>query len=70
MVTALVFTPLRFNSSPLKKDGKGRRSGFLLGWMVTLKRGELAVKLWEGFCVVFNSWMFQELVIGSSCFLS
>jgi len=68
MVTALVFTPLKFNSSPLKKDGKGRRSGFLLGWMVTLKRGELAVKLWEGFYVVFNSWMFQE--IGSSCFLS
>ena len=26
-------------------DGTGRWSGFLLGWMVTLKRGKLAVKL-------------------------
>ena len=37
-------TPLKFNSSPLKNGGKGRRSGFLLGQTVTFQ-GEFAVKL-------------------------
>ena len=38
-IQQLPHTPPKFNTSPLKHDGNGRRSGFLLGWYIF--RGEL-----------------------------
>ena len=68
MVTALVFTPLKFNSSPLKKDGKGRGSGFLLGFG-HFEKGRTGCETSGG---VFMLFLIPGLLpgIGSSCFLS